>query len=151
MDPFCDSSILEGAFYTTDNTMALYDAAPVVPGHSLIIPRRHVPDIIMLTDEEMLDMLETVKKIGPVIFSLYGDGSGSYDLTAQIGKYSGMTIEHLHMHFIPRRKDDDYQGSSDVYGQIEKAERLGKEEYMNEVKRLREEMERQYGSKENGQ
>ncbi len=145
-DPFCKESVLEGAFYTTKHMMAVYDIAPVVKGHSLIIPKRHVSDIRMLSSEEMLDMLETMKRVSVVIFRLYGDGSDSYDLTAQIGRYSGMSIKHLHMHFIPRRGDDQYQDSVSIYAAIEKVKRLERAEYLSEVRRLREEVERVYGS-----
>ncbi len=139
-DPFCRKEIMENAFYTTQLTMAVYDIAPVLPGHSLIIPRRHVADATALTKEEILDIFYTLKKIAPAVSKIYR--SDSYDLTMQVGRHSGMSVPHLHMHYIPRGKDDAYQGSNDtVYDMIEHSKKISRDELKSNVERLRKELE----------
>ena len=44
-DIFCSKSIRDGIFFESKYTIAIYDIAPVVPGHSLIIPKRHVSNL----------------------------------------------------------------------------------------------------------
>lgn len=119
----------------------LYNIAPVLPGHSLVVPKRHVVDITELTDQEIVDMLRTIKKVKPVILGLYGDSSKSYDATAQIGEYSGMSIKHLHLHIIPRKENDKYEKNrTAVYSEIERTKRLSEEEYRAEIEKLRKAM-----------
>ncbi len=141
-DVFCSDEINRGIIYKSRYTIVLCDIAPVMPGHILLIPRRHVYDMADLREEELLDFFEVLKKVRPVILKLYSDGLGSYDMTAQIGEYSGRSVRHLHMHIIPRKKTDPYQegfGSS-VYDEIGKARRLSEAEYGKRVEMLRKEL-----------
>lgn len=139
-DVFCSDQINHGIFYKTKHTIALYDIAPVVPGHCLLIPRRHMIDIKEASEEELSDLFKTLKKIRPVILKLYGDRSNSYNFTAQIGRYSGMSVMHLHFHFIPRRKQDPFQRGKSVYSEIERTRRISEGDYRKEVARLRKEL-----------
>lgn len=139
-DIFCTNVIDRGTFYMSKYTRAICDIAPVMPGHSLIIPLRHVMDITELTEEESQDLLRTVKKIKPAIIKLYGDESKSYDLTAQMGEYSGMSIKHLHFHLIPRKKTDPYQHGNSVFNAIERMKKIPDEEYGRYVSALRKEL-----------
>ena len=141
-DVFCSDRIEEGTYYKIGSMRVVYDIAPVVPGHSLIIPMRHTADVCDLSDSEMLDLFRALTEVKPVLMRLFGDEYGSYDLTMQMGQYSGMSVPHLHMHVIPRRKDDKYQDDSlgDVYTAIEHATRLSPEEYKKRVNMLRKEL-----------
>ncbi len=140
-DVFCSDAIRPGIFYKTEHMIAICDIAPVVYGHSLVIPRRHVLDVRELSDGELKDMHDTIKKVTPVLLRLYGDSSNSYDLTAQIGEYSGMSVRHLHFHIIPRNKTDEYQkGDKSVFDAIEHVKRLDEQEYAKRVAILRKEL-----------
>lgn len=139
-DVFCTDIINDGIFYKSKHMKAIVDIAPVVPGHSLIIPNRHVADITELTMEELEDFFQTLKKIKPVILKLYGDSSGSYNMTTQIGEYSGMSVRHVHVHIIPRTKIDPFHGAQSVYDAIEKSRKLSPEEYKKRTALLRKEL-----------
>jgi bis(5'-adenosyl)-triphosphatase len=139
-DVFCSGIINNGVFYKTKHTMAVCDIAPVVYGHSLIIPVRHVLDVDDLSEEEILDLFNTVKKVNQVLLRLYGDESKSYDMTTQVGEYSGMSVRHLHFHLIPRRKADSFQHGKSVFDAIERVARLPEEEYAKRVAVLRKEL-----------
>jgi bis(5'-adenosyl)-triphosphatase len=139
-DIFCSSAIQRGVFYRTRHTMAVCDLMPVMPGHTLIIPIRHVLDIAELSEEESADLISTIKKVKSVILRLYGDKSKSYDLTAQVGEFSGMSVRHLHFHIIPRTREDEYQHGKNVFAAIEKKERLSEEEFGKRVAALRKEL-----------
>jgi len=139
-DVFCSDAIAKGVFYRTRHTMAVADIAPVVYGHSLIIPIRHVLDITELGEEETLDLFNTLRKVQPVLLRLYGDESKSYDFTSQIGEYSGMSIRHLHFHLIPRTRTDEYQHGKNIFAAIEHRPRLQEDEYAKRVAILRKEL-----------
>ena len=142
-DIFCSDKIKESIFYKTRYTMAVCDIAPVLPGHSLIIPIRHVTDIVQLTDEEVVDMFDVVKKTRPILSRVFANGSDSYNLTAQIGPYSGMSVPHLHMHIIPRTSSDEFQHDNNrLYDMIERARRIRGDEMASRVALLKKELER---------
>lgn len=88
------------------NELALwiYDAFPVSPGHSLIIPTRHVLSYFEITTDERLAMhtlLDQAKASLARELSPHGFNIGIND-----GASAGQTISHLHMHLIPRFEGD---------------------------------------------
>ncbi len=139
-DPFCDANnILEQAYYKTKFTYALYNVYPVVRGHTLIIPRRHASDIVELTDDEANDMMSTIRRIVPTLLRVYRADS-SYNIVSQIGPYSGRTVDHLHIHIIPRNKFDMYSDYNDrLYKDLRKYElkNIATHAIEPEVRRLR--------------
>lgn len=110
-DPFCMKENTDKTiFYDTRHFMVLYDIKPVVPGHILFVPKRHVVDILELSLDELRDFYSTLHHVIPRILTLYEATENSYDLTSQIGPYSGRTVPHLHIHLLPRQSGDKYQG-----------------------------------------
>ena len=101
--PFCDfppASILD------ENSLCLgiRDAFPVSLGHTLIVPRRHVASFFELTSEERTDMLAL---LGRVIARLDAEFHPSgYNIGLNEGAAAGQTIMHVHLHVIPRYRND---------------------------------------------
>ncbi|MHB1830242.1 MAG: HIT family protein [Candidatus Micrarchaeaceae archaeon] len=111
-DPFCiEAETGKSLFFESDRFMVLYDIRPVVRGHILFVPKRHMLDILEMTEEEIADFHSIFAKVVPKVLKIYGASEGSYDLTSQIGRYSGRSVEHLHLHMLPRKKDDLYNTS----------------------------------------
>ena len=80
------------------------DGYPISPGHSLVIPRRHVGSFFEVTDEErgdMLALLDLAKAAAADEFNPDGYNVGIND-----GPSAGQTVPHLHIHLIPRFKGD---------------------------------------------
>ncbi len=83
---------------------AIYDKYPVLPGHVLIITKRHISSWFDVSTEEKLDilaMIDSVKKILDLNFKPDGFNIGIND-----GIEAGQSILHLHIHLIPRYKND---------------------------------------------
>ncbi len=109
-DPFCDRELFGMTiFYESEHFMMLYDIRPVVRGHCLIVPKRHTLDLLELSDKEAAEMHKVLSRIVPRLLEIYGASEGSYDITSQVGKYSGRSVAHLHFHIIPRNRNDAYQ------------------------------------------
>lgn len=109
-DPFCmKENTNKTIFYDTKHFMVLYDIKPVVPGHSLFVPKRHVVDLLELSLDELRDFYSILHYVIPRMLRLYESTENSYDLSSQIGPYSGRTVPHLHVHLLPRRSGDKYQ------------------------------------------
>ena len=138
-DPFCSREILsETLFYGTKSFYVLYDIKPVVPGHVLIIPKRHVMGITELGQGEFRELHGLMRVLIPKMLRLY-KSDGSYNIVLQTGRYSGMSIRHMHIHLVPRNRRDRYQiRNNRLYVDIERNRKgMGRKFVDSEVKRLR--------------
>lgn len=101
--PFCE---LEAPriFAACKCAVAIKDVFPVTPGHALVIPRRHVSSIYDLTDGEQAAIWAFVGKVRQTLAEdLAVD---SFNIGVNDGTAAGQTIEHAHIHMIPRRAGD---------------------------------------------
>lgn len=133
---FCE---VDSKDYIADNEQfyAVLDEYPVSPGHTLIVPKRHIPDILYLPSEFGNAMLHIVKEVhGKLSTDALKDFyrskvSSSKDETQKRfcvqalqaiandpslidfnvginnGESAGQTVYHLHVHLIPRFTGDD--------------------------------------------
>ena len=77
-----------------------YDNYPVADGHVLIIPKRHVLSFLQLNESEVLGFYKILKMAQNILLLKYSlDG---FTIGINQGKAAGQTIEHLHIHLIPR-------------------------------------------------
>ncbi|HIT96096.1 MAG TPA: HIT family protein [Candidatus Aphodousia faecavium] len=113
---FCNLSQDKEIIAENDLAIAFYDGFPVNPGHSLIIPKRHVANYFDLTAEEcaaMQDLLKTVKK--KVEDRFHPDG---YNIGVNVNAAGGQSVFHVHMHLIPRYLGDVDNPKGGVRGVI---------------------------------
>jgi len=104
---FCDPEILANqTFYEDDLVLALYTYKPIMPGHCLIIPKRHVERFEMLTNEEACQICRVIKKVNAAAMKAFG--TGSYLLLQKNGWEVGQSVPHVHFHYIPRKVGDRY-------------------------------------------
>lgn len=83
---------------------AVEDQFPVNPGHTLLIPKRHVSRFTELRDEELLSFGRVLKDAEKML-AAQQDIDG-FNIGINEGEAAGQTIEHLHIHLIPRYKGD---------------------------------------------
>ena len=102
--PFCTPDILYATYTESDNFRAVYNIAPILPGHSLILPKKHICSFLDILDEQMAEMMLFSKKVIKVLTKAFD--TSSFDWTIQEGIPAGQTIEHLHLHIIPRHEGD---------------------------------------------
>ena len=87
-----------------DLAVLIRDAYPVSPGHSLVIPKRHIGSWFEATPEEVSAMLELLEDGKTMLdASHHPDG---YNIDINDGPAAGQTVPHLHMHLIPRFTGD---------------------------------------------
>lgn len=84
--------------------IAVRDKFPVNPGHTLIIPKRHVASYFDLTDDEMMAIMQLIRRAKQAIDSEFGPDD--YNLGVNNGPVAGQTIAHVHVHVMPRYRDD---------------------------------------------
>ena len=91
----------------TENELAYasYDSYPVSDFHCLIIPKRHVKDYFEMSDEEILACNDLIMKIKNEILAK-DKTVKAFNIGTNVGKISGQSIMHCHIHLIPRREGD---------------------------------------------
>jgi diadenosine tetraphosphate (Ap4A) HIT family hydrolase len=101
--PFCSLPV---ARFVDNNTMAVavHDAFPVAPGHTLVMPRRHVGSFFELQESEQLAMLTLLNRARARLEREFApDG---YTIGINDGRAAGQTVPHVHLHLIPRHHAD---------------------------------------------
>ncbi len=80
------------------------DTYAVNPGHTLIIPRRHVASFFDLTPEEINACMELIIEERKLLDEEFQpDG---YNIGVNVGQAAGQSIFHVHIHVIPRYEGD---------------------------------------------
>jgi diadenosine tetraphosphate (Ap4A) HIT family hydrolase len=102
--PFCMIGEHVEVLCKTDIAMAILDSFPISPGHTLVIPKRHVPDYFELTAEEQNELWQLVNRCKLILQDrFHPDG---FNIGINVGEMAGQSIFHVHIHLIPRYKGD---------------------------------------------
>ena len=135
-DVFCADEIYKQVFFETKNFIAAYNIRPLLPGHSLIISKRHVSSITDLSDGELADLKKMLKLLVPKLLKAYK--ADSYNLSINSGENAGMTIDHLHIHIVPRSGHDIFHWKIvDFYRELQKERKGYIADIEKEISRLR--------------
>lgn len=101
--PFC-ALPADRILLLADEALVIRDAFPVSPGHTLVIPRRHIGSFFELTDAERACVLELLAQAkADLDLSFQPDG---FNIGINDGAAAGQTVRHLHLHLIPRYRGD---------------------------------------------
>jgi histidine triad (HIT) family protein len=92
------------AVYRDDDVVAFLDHAPVIPGHTLVVPTTHYETIDDLPDDAMTPLFRVVREVSKAMqVALGAEGS----LTLANTRIS-QSVPHVHVHVVPRRKGDQF-------------------------------------------
>jgi histidine triad (HIT) family protein len=90
--------------FEDEHTVAIMDINPWTRGHALVIPRRHVVDLLEIDDEELARTAQAAKRLAQLQKDRLGcDG---VNLLNSCGQAAWQTVFHFHIHAIPRYEDD---------------------------------------------
>jgi len=106
---FC--KIIEGNVPTTlidqnDDLIVIKDIAPKAPIHYLIIPRKHINNVLELEEQDahlMAKIALMAKKLSQKL-----SGSQSFRLIMNNGADAGQKVWHMHCHFISGHHVSDF-------------------------------------------
>ena len=100
---FCQINELK-IVLANSRALAIYDGYPISPGHTLIIPKRHIASFFELTAEEQTAMLALLAEMRQILQKERNpDG---FNIGINDGAAAGQTVMHLHIHLIPRYVGD---------------------------------------------
>ncbi|CAD7941372.1 unnamed protein product [Amoebophrya sp. A120] len=104
------AKILDGVFpsykvFEDETAVAILDAFPVAPGHTLLLPKkRGYRSVMDMPETDAGEFLKLVPKIAAAVKA--GTGADAVNVLTNLGAASGQVVFHPHVHFIPRYKDD---------------------------------------------
>ena len=101
--PFCTLPP-ERILLTSAHGVIIRDGFPISPGHTLVIPRRHVDSFFNLTADERVDLLGLLDQAKAGIDKEFKPDT--YNVGINDGPAAGQTVPHLHIHLIPRYTGD---------------------------------------------
>ncbi|MDR1144438.1 MAG: HIT domain-containing protein [Spirochaetaceae bacterium] len=92
--------VTDTVVYRTGAVAVSLNLYPYNPGHLLIFPLRHVKDIRELDAAERRSLDGALDKTLDILDSLYRPSG--YNTGFNMGLDAGASIDHLHLHLIPR-------------------------------------------------
>jgi ATP adenylyltransferase len=91
--------------FKTKKSICLLNIHPYNNGHILISPLRHISDIELMEDVEILDMFKCLKRAKHLLQEVLKPQG--YNIGFNLGRLAGAGITgHLHLHLVPRWAGD---------------------------------------------
>jgi diadenosine tetraphosphate (Ap4A) HIT family hydrolase len=101
--PFCTLPA-ERIVHANQHGLITRDGFPISPGHTLVIPHRHVGSFFDLTADKRIDLLGLLDQAKADIENEFKPDT--YNVGINDGPAAGQTVPHLHIHLIPRYTGD---------------------------------------------
>ena len=90
--------------YEDETFRVIFDISPASKGHAIILPKEHATNIYELSEETASKIFVLAKKMATVMTDILEcDG---FNILQDNGEAAGQTVFHLHVHLIPRYKED---------------------------------------------
>ncbi|XP_075729573.1 ntrilase and fragile histidine triad fusion protein NitFhit isoform X2 [Rhipicephalus microplus] len=127
-------------FFKTSLSMAFVNKMPVLLGHVLVAPIRPALRLSDLSTEEVQDLFLVVQRVQSVVEKHFGASSSTVSI--QDGPDAGRSINHIHVHVLPR-KPGDFTHNDNVYVKLQEHDKDDKkpkrsvEEMAEEAQMLR--------------
>ena len=93
--------------YEDEYTYAFLDISKDVDGHTLVVSKKHVKNILDADEETLSHVMSTVKKIS----NHYIDkcGYSGVNILNNNNESAEQSIMHLHFHIIPKKDTDSFK------------------------------------------
>lgn len=96
--------IPSSTIYEDEKYKVILDVGPATRGHALILPKEHYANLYELPEETAAEVIKLAKKMMTrMTDKLKCDG---FNIIQNNGEAAGQTVNHFHMHLIPRYKND---------------------------------------------
>lgn len=91
--------------YENEYFKVILDISPANRGHALIIPKEHSDNVFELPEETAAKIFAFAPKLAKAIRE--ETGCEGMNLVQNNGEVAGQTVNHFHLHFVPRYSGDD--------------------------------------------
>jgi ATP adenylyltransferase len=84
----------------TEATVTVLNRFPYSSGHVMVAPRRHITELAELSAAEGGELMAAAQRAVRAITELMHPGG--FNVGLNLGRAAGESIEHLHLHVVPR-------------------------------------------------
>jgi len=131
--PFCNPN--ERILKENEHALVVLSNPHKVPGHFLVLPKRHVEKPWELSHEELADIFDLIFFIEQRIIGKLGDGCDVRQNYRPFMKQSDLKVDHVHFHVIPRALDDyiykvSEQFETELFAELDDVERSAVEKLL---------------------
>lgn len=114
--PFCNPDSNRELIVESATAYAIYDKYPVNEGHALIIPKKHLSNYFDLSFKEQAACFFILNRVKEIVSKKFNpDG---FNIGINIGEKAGQTVNHVHIHLIPRYDGDIEEPRGGVRGVV---------------------------------
>ena len=92
--------------WSDEELVAFLDARPVFKGHTLLVPRSHVPTLLDLPARLRDPFLAAGQRLAGAMQHAFG-AQGSF---VAMNNVVSQSVPHLHLHVVPRTRGDGLRG-----------------------------------------
>lgn len=105
---FCEiakGNIPSTKIYEDDNVLAILDLSQVTRGHTLVMPKQHVDNLLTADEETASQCIKVVNQLAKkIVKNLDAKGCNILNNNNEV---AGQTVMHLHFHIIPRYSENE--------------------------------------------
>ncbi|OHA85607.1 MAG: hypothetical protein A2408_00955 [Candidatus Yonathbacteria bacterium RIFOXYC1_FULL_52_10] len=108
--PFCNiiTDGTERIIRQTEYTFTVLSNPRLVPGHLLVVPKRHVEKLSELKKEERNELFDEAIKLEEKILKYFATGCDMSQHYRPFIKQGRLKVNHLHIHLRPRELEDEF-------------------------------------------
>jgi len=106
--------------YENEDVLAFLDISQTTKGHTLVIPKEHVPNIFEMKENQMKQVFSIVPKLANALKESFN--ASGMNIVNNNEAVAGQTVFHFHVHLIPRYEENDtfnisYTNNMDAYSE----------------------------------
>lgn len=101
-DKIIRGEIPSAKVWEDENYLAFLSIAPINPGHTLVIPKKHTEYVFDLPNVELCKLFKVCKPIAQALKKIFSPSTGKIGIMV-----SGGEIPHVHIHLIPIHHEGD--------------------------------------------
>ena len=108
MRVFCDiidHKIPSKVVYEDDDVLAILDISQVTYGHTIVMPKKHVRNILEADEETVCKCMKVAQMLAKQITA--NCNAAGCNILNNCGEVAGQSVDHLHFHVIPRYSKED--------------------------------------------
>lgn len=88
--------------WESDNHLAFLSIAPIMPGHTLVIPKSHSEYIFDMEDASLANLIKECKPVAKLLKEKLNPKTGKIGVMV-----AGLEVSHTHIHLIPMDSEGD--------------------------------------------
>lgn len=124
--PFCNPQ--ERVLLENGQAQAMLSDPRKVPGHFLVMPKRHVEKPWELTEIELKNIFDLIYNIQQRVIGHLGDGCDIRQAYRPFSRQDALKVDHLTFHVIPRSENDylytvSEKFEADLFAELDDVER----------------------------